>query len=194
MFVLEFATEDVWRLTPANSSYSTVYNTTLDWSSDGVLLAMSVYPYDDINNDQSSLEEVAVADVRDKSVPWLTRNEVPDLHHSWSPQGHRLLVSRAPRRDWYWTVGTAAEIEVVDIDTGERVPLAFSGIATRTLWSPDGQHVGIVTYENATLYELSSRGTVQITKADGTETVTVAGHGGVLRSSREPATRTASST
>ena len=180
VFVLEFATEDVWRLTPANSSYSTVYNTTLDWSSDGVLLAMSVYPYDDINNVESSLEEVAVADVRDKSIPWLTRNEVPDLHHRWSPQGHRLLVSRAPRRDWYWTVGTAAEIEVVDIDTGERVPLAFSGIATQTLWSPDGQNVGIVTYENPTLYELSSRGTVQITKADGTETATVAGHSGSI--------------
>ena len=62
VFVLEVATDDFWRLTPANLSYETDYDSTLDWSPDGALLAMSVYTISDISEsseDRDAKKEVS---------------------------------------------------------------------------------------------------------------------------------------
>lgn len=176
VFVLELATEDVWRTTPAKLGYMTERDRTLEWSSDGALLALSVRLSRDV--DVHAETEVLVADMRDRSVQWLTRNNMPDRHLGWSPQGHQLLIARAPVRDWHWDSGGAAEIEIVDIDTRERVSIGFQGIADHAEWSPDAQHVAIVAYENPELRAFSTAGTVHITTADGTGTVTAAGTSG----------------
>lgn len=184
VFVLELATDDFWRVTPAESSYAMDYDSTLDWSSDGALLAMSVYPFSDFNEsseDSDAKKEVLVADIRDKSVRWLTRNDERDIHGAWSPVGHRLVIFRAPATI-DWTTGTAESVAIVDVATMQRRTLEHPGIVTDAKWSPNGKRLAIVTYDNVMAFGYSSAGTVRIYDADelSTEPVTAAGHSGSI--------------
>lgn len=184
VFVLELATDDFWRVTPAKSSYLTDYDSTLDWSADGALLAMSVYPLLDINEsseDRDAKKEVLVADIRDKSVRWLTRNDERDIHGAWSPVGHRLVIFRAPATI-DWTTGTAESVAIVDVATMQRRTLEHPGIVTDAKWSPNGKRLAIITYDNVMAFGYSSAGTVRIYDADelSTEPVTAAGHSGSI--------------
>ena len=164
VFVLELATEDVWQVTPATSSWLTDYNTTLEWSSDGALLAMSVYPFSDFNQareDRDAKKEVLVADVRDKSIRWLTRNNERDIHGAWSPAGHRLVIFRAPATI-DWTTGTAESVAIVDVATMQSRTPEHPGIVTGAEWSPDGERLAIVTYDDVMAFGYSSNGTIRI--------------------------------
>ena len=178
VFILELATEDVWRVTPANSSYPTDYESTLDWSPDGALLAMSAYPFVDVSEATrvvNAKKEVLIADIRDKSVRWLTRNNERDIHGAWSPVGHRLVIFRAPAID-DWPGGSEAElVEIVGVDARTSVKLRFPGVVTEAQWSPDGSHLAIVTYEDQWTQGYSGHGTVHVVDADGTTVEPVQG-------------------
>lgn len=179
IFILNLATEHVWRVTPARSDY---VGTKLSWSADGALLAMTVYPFTDVNESQQSVDvkkEVLVADIRDNSVRWLTRNNERDVHEAWSPVGHRLVIFRAPATA-DWTTGTAEAAKVVDAATMHSVTLEYPGIVTDADWSPDGERLAIVTYESVMASGYSSIGTVHIAEADGSETMTTFGHSGSI--------------
>ena len=182
VFILELATEHVWRVTPQLRGYGTDFDTTLDWSADGVLLATTVYPFADVNENRSNRDarkDVLVADIRDNSVRWLTRNNERDVHGAWSPVGHRLVIFRAPATD-DWFSHTADTVEIVDVATLKSVTLDYPGIVSDADWSPDGGRLAIVTYEDAMTYGNSSNGTAHIAEADGPESMTTEGHSGSI--------------
>lgn len=182
IFILNLATEHVWRVTPARSDY---VGTKLSWSADGALLAVTTYPFTDVNESQQYVDarkEVLVADVRNNSVRWLTRNSERDVHKAWSPLGHRLVIFRDPTTDDRFS-GTAKTVEVVDVPAMTSVTLVtleYPGIVTDADWSPDGERLAIVTYEDVMTYGYSSNGTVHIAESDGSETMTTVGHSGSI--------------
>lgn len=179
VFVLELATRELRRLTSAHQHFTPVPDSGLDWSADGVRLAMSGYSGEAIGLARYENSEVYVADMADGSVKRLTQNRLPDYHAGWAPDGTRLLILRDTEVHAFVGTGRAPLVFSLDVETGQAVSYRHLGIVTGARWSPDGTRISLATYKS--LMDVGY-GTprIHIVDSDGSSTEPVAASAGYL--------------
>ena len=148
VFVLELATRQLRRITSAQQHFTTAPRSHLDWSADGVRLAMSGYYGEAVGLARYENSEVYVADMTDNAVMRLTRNRLPDRHAGWAPGGDRLLIFRVTDVRGYTGGWWAPLVFSLDVENGKAVSYQHLGIVTDAKWSPDGRRIALATYEN----------------------------------------------
>lgn len=179
VFVLEIATRVLRRLTSDQQHFTPAPDSTLDWSADGALLAISGYSGEAVGLARDWNSEVYVADMADGSVRRLTQNRLPDRHTGWAPDGIRLLILRQTDISGYTGGRWVPLVFSVNVESGKAVSYRHLGIVGDARWSPDGRKISLATYENQMDIGYSTP-RIHIVDSDGSSDEPVAASAGHL--------------
>ena len=145
VFVLDVATDSLWRITPARRDYW-IDRHDIAWSFDGSRIAFSAYFQKMRRWGDDPLTSVYVADIRDRSMRRISVDEGRERHSTWAPNDHRLLTLRFPTRGH--NQYDPDELVIIDSDTRHTTTIDRYAAIGRPRWSPDGTMIAIETWSH----------------------------------------------